>query len=307
MEKEWWIQAEDDTAIYVKKWYKEAQKPKAIIQIAHGMAEHIQRYKPFANYLMEQNIFVYGNDHRGHGQTGVKQGLFGFFSKTDGFVKTTADLYEVTKQIKQDHPNTPLFLYGHSMGSFLARRYIQDHSRAIDGVILSGTGFHSFFTTQLGKTIARILPPGEKSNLMNTLAFGSYNKKTTNKTAFDWLTNDETAVQTYIDDPHAGFVPTARFFYDLMDGLQDIRDQKRNATIQKDLPMLLVSGDADPVGDYAKGVWKTADLYEHAGLVNIVTMLFADRRHELLHEQNKQEVYTAIYQWLKRHFDCYSC
>jgi len=132
-------------------------------------------------------------------------------------------------------------------------------------------------------------------------AFGTYNKKTTNKTAFDWLTNDETAVQTYIDDPHAGFVPTARFFYDLMDGLQDIRDQKRNVTIWKDLPMLLVSGDADPVGDYAKGVWKIADLYEQAGLENIVTMLFADRRHELLHEQNKQEVYTAIYQWVQKH------
>jgi len=155
MEKEWWMQAKDDTAIYVKKWYKEAQKPKAIIQIAHGMAEHIQRYKTFAHYLMKQNIFVYGNDHRGHGQTGGQQDLFGFFSETDGFAKTTADLYEVTKQIKQDHPNTPLFLYGHSMGSFLARSYIQDHSRAIDGVILSGTGFHSFLTIQLGKTIAR--------------------------------------------------------------------------------------------------------------------------------------------------------
>src|SRR5699024_7717894 len=110
MEKEWWMQAEDDTAIYVKKWYKETQKPKAIIQIAHGMAEHIQRYRPFSNYLVEQNIFIYGNDHRGHGQTGEQQGLFGFFSVTDGFAKTTADLYEVTKQIKQDHPNTPLFL-----------------------------------------------------------------------------------------------------------------------------------------------------------------------------------------------------
>src|SRR5699024_10369190 len=195
MEKEWWMQAEDNTTIYVKKWYKETQKPKAIIQIAHGMAEHIQRYKQFAHYLMEQNIFVYGNDHRGHGQTGLKQGLFGFFFDTDGFAEMTADLYEVTKEIKLDNTNTILFQYGNSMGSVLARRYIQDHSRAIDSVILSGTGFHSFFPIQLGKTIARMLPPREKSNLMNTLAFGSYNKKTTNKTAFDWLTNDETAVQ----------------------------------------------------------------------------------------------------------------
>src|SRR5699024_4715403 len=141
MEKEWWMQAEDDTAIYVKKWYKETQKPKAIIQIAHGMAEHIQRYRPFSNYLVEQNIFIYGNDHRGHGQTGEQQGLFGFFSVTDGFAKTTADLYEVTKQIKQDHPNTPLFLFGHSMGSFLARKYIQDYSGDIDGVIYPEPAF----------------------------------------------------------------------------------------------------------------------------------------------------------------------
>lgn len=303
MEKEWWIQAEDSTAIYVKKWYKEMQKPKAIIQISHGMAEHIQRYQPFAHYLIQQNIFVYGNDHRGHGQTGERQELFGFFSKTDGFAKATVDVYEVTKQIKKTYPNTPLFLFGHSMGSFLARKYIQDYSSAIEGVILSGTGFHSSFTTQIGKTIARMLPSKEKSYLMNTLIFGSFNKKTKNKTAFDWLTNDEAAVQMYLDDPRTGFVPTARFFYDLMDGLQDIRDPKRNATIQKDLPLLLISGDADPVGDYAKGVWKTAALYKQAGLEDIITMLFTDRRHELLHEQNKQEVYRMIDQWLKKYIE----
>lgn len=299
MEKEYWMQTKDHVAIYVKKWYKEAQQPKAIIQIAHGMVEHIQRYDDFAQYLVTQNIFVYGNDHRGHGKTGERHGLFGFLASEDGFTKTVDDLYEVTKQIKQDYPDAPLFLFGHSMGSFLTRKYIQNHSAEINGVIFSGTGFYSTLTTQLGKAVARILPPKEKSKLMNHLAFGAYNKKITGrKTSFDWLTRDKEAVQKYIDDPHTGFIPTGRFFYDLMTGLSQIHNQTKNEAIRNDLPMLIISGGADPVGDYAKGIWKTAHLYEQAGLLKITTMLFENGRHELLNERNKEEVYIAIYQWV---------
>ncbi|MEC5425346.1 alpha/beta hydrolase [Virgibacillus sp. C22-A2] len=301
MESTFWLKVEDDVEVYIKKWYSSIDKPKAVVQLSHGMAEHIQRYGEFANYLVKQDIFVYGNDHRGHGKTGEQQGLLGYFSQDNGFAKTTNDLHVITKRIKQDHPSTPIFLIGHSMGSFLARSYIQQYSELINGAILSGTGYFPLLKTKAGKYLAGMLPPKEESKLMNSLAFGNYNKKIKHKnTGFDWLSREEKAVQKYNDDPQTGFIPTARFFYDLMSGLGIIQDDKLNKDIRKNLPLLLLSGDADPVGDYAKGIWKTAHLYEKAGLEKVTTMLFTEGRHELLHELNKEEVYRAIHDWMER-------
>lgn len=162
MEKTAWITTEDHVDIYLKKWYS-SEKPKAIVQLSHGMVEHINRYNEFAQFLVEQGIFVYGNDHRGHGHTGEKQGLLGYFAEEDGFTKTVNDLQMISKKIKLDHPNTPLFLFGHSMGSFLARNYLQKFSEEIDGVILSGTGYFPTLTSHAGKRIAAILPAKEES------------------------------------------------------------------------------------------------------------------------------------------------
>lgn len=299
MEKTCWITMEDKVEVYLKKWYS-TEQPKAIVQLAHGMVEHINRYHHFAQFLVNQGIFVYGNDHRGHGHTGEKQGLLGYFAEEDGFGKTVTDLHVITKKIKQDHPDTPLFLFGHSMGSFIARNYLQKYSGEIDGVILSGTGYFPPVKSMVGKRIAAILPPRKESKLMNSLSFGNYNRKIKNKTtSFDWLTGDDSAVQDYIADGHSGYIPTARFFYDLMTGLITMNDQTLNQTIRKNLPMLIISGDADPVGDYAKGIWKTAHQYERTGMENITTMLFTDGRHELLNEVNKEEVFASIYHWLK--------
>src|SRR5690625_338357 len=117
MKKSFWMTMEDHVEVYVKKWFTEGEKPKAIVQIAHGMVEHIERYNDFANYLLKQGIFVYGNDHRGHGYTGEKQGLLGYFSDEHGFERTAEDLYIITEEIKQEYPAVPIFLFGHSMGS----------------------------------------------------------------------------------------------------------------------------------------------------------------------------------------------
>lgn len=299
MEEENWISTADHTEIYVKKWFNPEIEPKAIVQLSHGMVEHIQRYHDFAMFLLENDIFVYGNDHRGHGKTGEKQGQLGYFATQHGFTKTANDLHVITKIIKAEYPKTPLFLFGHSMGSFLARHYIQNHSNDIDGLILSGTGFFPAVTHLSAKALASMLPAQKESNIMNTLAFGSYNRKITNKkTNFDWLTRDHDAVTKYIEDLHAGYTPTARFFYDLMDGLGQIHNKKLNENIDKDLPILLISGDADPVGHYSKGVWKVAQSYTQLKLHDIKVCLFDGARHELLHEINKKEVYSFIYHWI---------
>lgn len=299
MDKDFWLTMYDDVEVYVKKWFNPGKKPKAIVQIAHGMVEHINRYDTFSNYLVENDVVVFGNDHRGHGQTGNKQGTLGYFADEKGFEKVTNDLYEVTMEIRKEYPDTPIFLFGHSMGSFLSRAYIQRYSQEIDGVVLAGTGYVPKLRSSTGKQLASVLPPKEETKLLNMLTFGSYNKRINGKkSSYDWLTSDKEMVQSYIDDPYCGFVPTARFFYDLMDGFDIIQDARRNEAIRKDLPVLLISGNADPVGDYGKGIWKTASLYEKAGLENIAAMFFHNGRHELLNEMNKEEVFTQIHDWL---------
>jgi alpha-beta hydrolase superfamily lysophospholipase len=297
-----WMKSIDDTEIYVEKWVEEDQEPKAIVQIAHGMAEHFQRYHDFIQFLVQNGIYVYGNDHRGHGKTGQKQGLMGYFSDKDGFEKATNDLHQITQLIKTDYPNTPLFLLGHSMGSFLSRHYIQKFASDISGVILSGTGYYPRATSNFGKLVASRLAPKEKSPFMNKLAFGTFNRKIKNpKTPFDWLTRDETVVQAYLEDSLSGYIPTARFFVDLMTGLLWIHSPERNKQVPKDLPMFIISGDEDPVGSYGKGVWKTASMYKNLGIEDISVSLVEGARHEVLNEINKEEVYTEIVNWVLKH------
>lgn len=299
MQEHFWLTMQDDTEVYVKKWYDPTFQPKAIVQISHGMVEHINRYEELANFLVKKHMYVYGNDHRGHGKTGERQGLRGFLAETDGFAKTTEDLYQITAHIQTIHPNIPIILFGHSMGSFLARKYMQTHSGAIDGVVLSGTGYYSKSIATLGKMIALTQPAKKESQLMNTLSFGPNNLRIKQKkTSFDWLSSDEKAVQAYIDDPNTGYIPTGRFYVDLMTGLIDILNQHKNQHIRSDLPLLFLNGDADPIGDYGKGVWKVAKLYQNVGLDHITMMVFEEGRHELISEVNKEEVFQSIAAWI---------
>lgn len=297
MKTSFWITMEDGVEVYIKKWYTADKQPNTIVQLAHGMIEHIERYNDFANFLLK---FVYGNDHRGHGQTGERQGLMGYLADNDGFQRTPEDLYVISGKIQSEYPGTPIILFGHSMGSFLVRHYIQNYSETVDGAILSGTGYTPGWKLFLARQIARTLPPKEESKLMNSLVFANYNKKIKgNKTAFDWLSRDEETIGKYIEDQHTGFIPTAHFFHDLMTGINLIQSGRLNQRIRSDLPLLFISGEEDPVGDYGKGVWKAAGLYHNAGLRDITTMLFPEKRHELLNEINHSDVYAAIYQWIR--------
>ncbi|RYG74443.1 alpha/beta fold hydrolase [Lentibacillus lipolyticus] len=294
-----WLYRPDHTAIYMRKWEAIHEKPKAIVQIAHGMLEHIGRYHNFATFLTEHGITVYGNDHRGHGRTGENQGLFGYFADTDGFDKAAEDMRAVSERIKADYPNTPLFLLGHSMGSFLTRRYIQHNSELLQGVILTGTGYFDRAASRIAKQIAALLPQKEKAKWLNWFLFSSYNKRIPdNQTAVNWLTRDNTIIKEYLDDPYCGFVPTAGFFKDLMSGLTMIHDNSRNRRIPAGLPLLIISGLEDPVGGYAKGVWRTAQLYRNTGMHQLTVMFMEGGRHEILNEINRQEVYRHIHHWI---------
>nr|WP_148347912.1 alpha/beta hydrolase [Bacillus rubiinfantis] len=295
----------DQQEIYAKKWLTEkGEQPRAIVQLSHGMAEHIARYEKFARELVNQQIFVYGNDHRGHGNTGKMNNNPGYFADEDGFEKVVQDMAALTDIVEQDYPNVPIFLFGHSMGSFLSRRYIQLHGERLCGVILCGTGGDPGLIGKIGKFLAarEIKKQGRKapSPFMNNLTFGSYNKNFRPvRTEFDWLTRDEKEVDKYINDSFCGGVFSSGFFYDLLQGLEIINKMENIKKVPVILPIYLISGSQDPVGNNTKGVLKTYQAFQQAGIEDVSYKFFEDARHELLNELNKDEVQADIIQWIK--------
>lgn len=305
MDENIWLTMSDREAIFIKRWMDDNVIPKAIIQLAHGMAEHINRYEGFAQHLLANGIVVYGNDHRGHGKTGENSGIFGFFADENGFDRAVEDLKEINNYIQEHHPSVPIFLLGHSMGSFLVRRYIQRYHNDVKGVIISGTGGNPGILGKIGKVIAKSqmnkLGNRTKSPLLNKLTFGSYNKKIINvQTEFDWLSRDRNEVQKYVDDPFCGFIPTAGFFYDLLTGLELIHDDKEIEKINKKTPILFLSGEQDPVGNHTKGVLQVIDQYKQHGIQNTESIFYKDGRHEMLNETNREEVINHILMWIEK-------
>ncbi len=301
-----WLTMDDQVEVYVRNWKIADKQPLAIVQLSHGMAEHIERYDSFANFLLQEGIFVYGNDHRGHGHTGERAGLHGFFAEENGFDRVVTDLYEVNQFIQAKYPNVPIFLLGHSMGSFIARRYIQEYAHSIQGVIISGTGGNPGIAGKIGKQIAKreIRKYGLKkpSTVLNRLSFGAYNRGIDDpQTEFDWLSNDPKEVEKYLNDPYCGFICSSGFFYDLFTGLEKIHHQPFIQKIPKELPILIFSGDHDPVGGHTKGVRKVIQQYTQNGLRNLEYQFFKDGRHEMLNEINKDEVYQIILNWINNH------
>lgn len=295
------IQAQDDHAIHTYRWQKEKNiEAKAIIQIAHGMAEHILRYDAFASFLTKENYIVYGHNHRGHGADAKIQG---YFSKTKGFEKLVDDMKLVTDAIKETHPNLPIILFGHSMGSFITRRYIQRYGDNVDGVILSGTGGDQGFLGKIGLQLAiwqrKRIGASTPSPFMDKLVFGSYNKKfTPHRTPFDFLSRDDDEVDKYVADPLCGFVCTSGFFVDLISGIEKIHQQVEVSKTPRDLPIHLIAGDKDPVGNYGKGVQQVYKTYKKIGCHPVTLQLYEGARHELLNERNKEAVYEDILHWL---------
>ncbi|HHU18881.1 MAG TPA: alpha/beta hydrolase [Bacilli bacterium] len=298
--KKRWFTQSDGEKIFIRKWTDQSSKPKAIIQIAHGMAEHSQRYDQFAQFLTENQLIVYANDHRGHGETGARMGVMGYFAEQGGFERAVDDLWEMTAMIRTEHPGLPIILLGHSMGSFLVRRYIQRYPTSVDAVILSGTGFDKGLVGKVGRLLAKFevkrLGPKTASPLMDRLSFGQYSKGLAETES--WLSRDSQSVRDYENDPYCGFISTAKFYDDLLYGLKKIHQQSQVAKVNPSLPILLFSGTADPVGDYSKGVHRVVKQYQKHGIKSIDLKLYPEGRHEMLFEINREQVMRDILAWI---------
>ncbi|MFY0520887.1 alpha/beta fold hydrolase [Lysinibacillus sp. UGB7] len=275
------------------------------IHILHGMAEHSGRYVKFAEALCIAGYAVTMHDHRGHGETAAYNGKLGFFAERNGFERVVEDVHEIVNTMHAQFADVPLILFGHSMGSFITRRYIQLYSENVDKVILCGTGSVTALHMAghfFAQTLAMQQGKGTESPLLNKLSFGSFNKQFPNpKTANDWLCSVEHEVQKYIDDPYCGFIPTNQFFVDLTAGFMMLNRKKEIERTKKNLPILLISGSKDPVGDHGQGVYAVAEQFAAAGLQDVTVYLFEDKRHEILNEDNKEAVYQVLLRWLKKY------
>lgn len=304
--KNFTFKSDDGTEVFVYKWTPENIEIKGIVQISHGMAETAARYGRFANILTKNGYIVYASDHRGHGKTAGDVESLGYLGDKDGFDWLVKDLYKLTKIIKDENPDLPLFLFGHSMGSFAAQRYIMLYGKELKGVILSGSNGKQGILLDIGSMIAKreIKKYGRKSpsEKLNNLVFGNYNKAfKPNRTEFDFLSRDNDEVDLYIDDPFCGTVFTTGFFYDFFVGLKVIEDKENIALVPKDLPIYIFSGDKDPVGKFGRGVINLYNRYKEHGTKDLEYKLYKDGRHEMLNETNRDEVMNDVVQWLDSH------
>ena len=286
--------------IRVRCWKPETAV-RATVQIAHGIAEHCERYNEFCNFLCDNGFAVYINDHRGHGKS-INRGKLGYFSDKDGWMKVVGDMRSVYEIADKDYPNTPHILFGHSMGSFLARTYLFTYPDDFDAAIICGTAQMPKVIISAGGSIASVISlfaADKPSKVLDSIGFGSYNNgfKPT-RTKFDWLTRDEVIVDKYIDDPLCGFAASAGLFRDMMSGLGMIIKRENLAGMNKDIPVFFIAGDKDPVGENGKGVQKAYDSFIAAGMKDVEIKLYEDARHEILNEINKREVFDDILNWL---------
>jgi len=295
---------EENVEIFYYKWSPDdSVNSKGIVQISHGMAELSARYERTASKLTSSGYIVYVNDHRGHGRTALSLDSIGYPGDRDGFSWMVRDMFQLSQIIKAENPGVPLFLLGHSMGSFLSQRYIQLHGDEIDGLVLSGTNGKQGLSLDIGILIARIeiklRGRKAKSRILNSLSFGSFNKSFhPSRTEFDWLSRDCSEVDKYVRDKNCGGIFTAGFFHDFFEGLKEIENPSNMADIPRDLPVYIFSGEKDPVGGFTKGVMRLVQAYRSLGMNDITYRFYKDGRHEMLNEINREQVIEDLIFWL---------
>ncbi len=281
------------------KVWKPASAPKAIVQIVHGMAEHIDRYDRPARALNAAGYLVIGRNHRGHGPNAE---LLGYFADQNGWQKLIDDTRADGEDIRGQYPGIPFFLLGHSMGSFLAREYAVQFGKELDGLILSGTGWYDRALCRSGRLMAKCFPRKKPCQFVNNIAFAGNNKPfSPGRTGFEWLSRDDQEVDKYVADPLCGFCFTASAFADFFGGLEALTYEKDISVMPKDLPVYFMSGGRDPVGQMGEGVKKVAEQFRRLGMRDVTVKLYPDARHELFNEINRDEVTADLIAWLNLH------
>jgi alpha-beta hydrolase superfamily lysophospholipase len=296
------LPAAGGVTLFVHRWLPEAP-PRAVVQVAHGIAEHGGRYARLGRELNDVGYAVYADDHRGHGRTAGRAADLGFLAESHGWQKCIDDLWLLNRHISNRHPGVPVVLLGHSMGSFMAQHFISEHGDALAGVVLAGSNGKPGPRARLVRLLARFeqlrLGPRGRSALVHALALSANNKPfEPARTPFDWLSSDPVEVDKYIADPMCRFRPTVQLWVDLIDALHEIARPERQARIPKHLPVYVIAGTCDPVGSFTQGLGQLLGAYRAAGLRRVTHDFYPGARHELFNETNRDDVTRDLICWL---------
>lgn len=298
--EEFYLQSNGGGRLHCALW-RPAGTPRAVVQIIHGIAEHIGRYDDFATFLTENGFVVVADDHMGHGLSVAQGEPMGYFN--GGWTVAVSDEKLLHDHTKALYPDVPYYILGHSMGSFLLRTYLYTYPDALDAAIISGTGWEAPMKVKAGLAVcdleAKRCSETKTSALVTKLMFGSYNKGIEPvRTKDDWICSDPAVVDKYAADPLCGFDATIGLARDLLTGITMNENRENLLKMNKLLPILFVSGAKDPVGSMAKGVLRCIDAFKRAGMRKITIKIYPEGRHEMLNEVNKAEVYEDILTWL---------
>jgi alpha-beta hydrolase superfamily lysophospholipase len=268
------------------------------------MAEHGARYESFASSLVDAGFVIYAHDHRGHGKTVGSEAELGFFANQGGWQRVVDDLHEHVQADKAAHPECPVVLFGHSMGSLLGQEYLIQYGDGLAGAILCGSSGKPPLLAQLGRVVARLervrQGPRGRSLVIHGLAFGPFNKPfEPGPTDFEWLSRDRAQVDAYVADDRCGFLCTNQLWIDLLDGIQQMSDPERQSRIPSDLPVFIVAGSEDPVGDRTASLHQLVAAYQAAGLTRVDSRFYEGARHEILNETNRDQVERDLVQWVE--------
>lgn len=292
--------------IYARQWRPDGEV-RAVVQIVHGISEHIGRYDRLAKYLAQHGILVCGEDHLGHGRTALEEDK-GYFAPHDGWTMVTADVRRLRQMQGEKYPGLPCFLLGHSMGSFLVRTYLCRYPGEVSGAILSGTGQEPDAAVAFGRGLTEVLCRRKRGNyvspLILNLTLGAYNKRfAPNRTDSDWISRDEAEVDCYLADPFCAYRSTVGLFKDMMDGLRYISRPWALKQMDPDTPVCFISGGDDPVGGMGKGIKKVYSFFERQGVKDLTLKLYPGGRHEMFNETNRKEVMDDLLTWLEKHLE----
>ena len=298
------LSTDGKTQLHGMRWEPEGGSVRAVLQICHGVAEHIARYDAFARYLNGLGIAVVGHDHLGHGLSLPEGGTPVYFGEGNTWNTVVDDIYVLHQRIRLRYPDVPLCIMGHSMGSFLTRTYLIRYPGTVKAAVIMGTGWQPKAVIAGGMSVAKavgaVVGENGTSDLVTNLAFGAYNKLfAPNRTSCDWLSADEDNVDTYMADPLCGADATVGLFRQMLLGIRF--NQKLSNLRQMDprIPVLFVAGEKDPVGDCGNGVRQTYQEFRRAGVQDCTLKLYPGLRHEILNEKaQQQQIFEDIGQWL---------
>lgn len=295
--------ADGETDIHAVEWIPEGEV-KAVLQISHGMVEYADRYDAFAAWLAQRGWYVTGNDHLGHGKSVTSEEKYGFFHVPDGNACVIRDIHALRERTGKKYPGVPYFMLGHSMGSFLLRQYLLRYGRGLAGAVIMGTGYKGKPILLSGQLLCRLFAAvkgwGYRSRLIDSLGLGGYNRKFEPcEGSRAWVTSDLEMREKYEGDPLCSFTFTVNGYFQMFEGMKQIAGRKAALKVPRTLPVLFISGAQDPVGGFGKDVEKVYRMYRDAGIKDVSLKLCENDRHEVLNEQDRQQVYEYIWNWME--------